>query len=76
VEGHTDDLPIHTQRFPSNWELSAARAASVVRFFIQQGIPKERLQAVGLADTQPRAPNTSPEDRAKNRRVVIQLLTL
>lgn len=76
VEGHTDDLPIHTHRFPSNWELSAARAARVVRFFIQQGIPKGRLQAVGFADTQPRVPNTSPENRAKNRRVVIRLLTI
>jgi len=76
VEGHTDDLPIHTLRFPSNWELSAARAARVVRFFIQQGIPKGRLQAVGFADTQPKVPNTSPENRAKNRRVVIRLLTI
>ena len=76
VEGHTDDLPIHTHRFPSNWELSAARAARVVRFFIQQGIPKGRLQAVGFADTQPKVPNTSPENRAKNRRVVIRLLTI
>ncbi|RKY62838.1 MAG: hypothetical protein DRP95_00545 [Candidatus Latescibacterota bacterium] len=76
VEGHTDDLPIHTRRFPSNWELSAARAARVVRFFVQQGIPKGRLQAVGFADTKPRVPNTSPENRAKNRRVVIRSLTI
>lgn len=81
VEGHTDNIPISTPEFPSNWELSAARATQVVRFFIRNGVPKERLQAIGYADTRPRVPNTTPEgfpipeNQAKNRRVVIVFLT-
>lgn len=69
VEGHTDDVPIATAAFPSNWELSSARAASVVRRLVTLGIAPERLRAVGLADTQPVAANDSPENRARNRRV-------
>ena len=53
VEGHTDNLPISTAKFPSNWELSSARASSVVRLFIDQGIPAKRLKAVGAADNHP-----------------------
>lgn len=73
VEGHTDNRPIQTWRYPSNWELSAARAAAVVRELIDAGIDPERLQAVGLADTQPIAGNDTPTGRAENRRVDLVL---
>ncbi|MDG4867810.1 OmpA family protein [Guyparkeria sp. 1SP6A2] len=73
VEGHTDDRPIQTWRYPSNWELSAARAAAVVRRLIDAGIRPGRLNAVGLADTQPIASNDNPEGRAENRRVDLVL---
>jgi chemotaxis protein MotB len=70
VEGHTDDVPIETPVFPSNWELSAARAASVVRFLIgEAGLRPDRLTAVGYADTRPVAPNSDEGARARNRRV-------
>lgn len=75
VEGHTDNLPISTAKFPSNWELSSARASSVVRLFIDQGIPAGRLKAVGSADNQPVASNDTAEGRARNRRVTITVLT-
>jgi len=71
VEGHTDDRPIASARYQSNWELSTARASTVTRYLIAHGIPPERLRAVGLADTQPRAANATPEGRARNRRVSI-----
>ena len=75
VEGHTCDIPISTERFPSNWELSAARACSVVRYLSeQQGISPTRLSAIGMADTRPVAPNKSPRGRARNRRVDIVIL--
>ena len=79
VEGHTDDTPIHTMQFPSNWELSTARASAVVHFFLNQGIPAPRLRAAGYADTFPKAPNRDSNgnpisaNRAENRRVVINL---
>lgn len=57
IEGHTDDDPISTVRYPSNWELSAGRASGVVRYFISQGIDMERMKAVGYAETQPKLPN-------------------
>ncbi|MCG5515368.1 MULTISPECIES: OmpA family protein [unclassified Ectothiorhodospira] len=69
VEGHTDDRPITTERFPSNWELSAHRATVVVRHLIRQGLEPERLEAVGLAATRPLADNDTAEGRARNRRV-------
>ncbi len=69
IRGHTDDLTIDTVQFPSNWELSAIRATTVLRYFIQQGIDPERMTATGYADFLPLAPNDSPENRAKNRRV-------
>lgn len=69
VEGHTDDRPIATPRYPSNWELSAARASTVARYLIQHGIAAERVQAIGYADTRPRTANDSTEGRARNRRV-------
>lgn len=69
VEGHTDNVPISTEQFPSNWELSAARASMVVRHLIARGIPADRLSAVGYADTRPLAANDTEAGRAKNRRV-------
>ena len=73
VEGHTDDRPIQTARFPSNWELSSARAASVVRYLLEQphALPPERYTAIGHGEHTPVAPNTSAETRARNRRVEI-----
>ena len=62
------------ERYPSNWELSGARAASVVRILIAGGVPPERLSAISLADTQPVAPNDTPEGRAANRRIEIRLV--
>ncbi len=76
VEGHTDSIPIHTRRFPSNWELSTARAGSVVRYFISKGLDPSRFKAVGYADTRPIAPNTTPEGREKNRRIEIVILNV
>lgn len=79
VEGHTDDSPINTTAFPSNWELSTARASAVVRFFLEQGIEASKLRAAGYADTFPKAPNRDatgnalPNNQALNRRVVITL---
>lgn len=73
VEGHTDSLPISTSRFPSNWELSAMRAASVVRLFEESGIDPERLSAIGYGEQRPIADNSLAEGRARNRRVTIRL---
>jgi chemotaxis protein MotB len=70
VSGHTDDIPISTARYRSNWDLSAARAVSVVHHLIERGrVPADRLTAQGFADSRPVAPNDSPENRAQNRRV-------
>jgi chemotaxis protein MotB len=74
VEGHTDDRPIRTAAFPSNWELSAARAASVVHEFTKVGIEPLRLEIVGLGEFHPRQPNSSVEGRNANRRVAILVL--
>ncbi len=72
VEGHTDNIPIHTRQFPSNWELSTARAMSVVRYLhFVEGIPGDKLAAVGHGEFRPLMPNDTPEHRAKNRRVEI-----
>lgn len=79
IEGYTDDSPIKTSQFPSNWELSTARAAAVVRSLVELGVPAERLRAVGFAETSPKVPNRDetgreiPENQAQNRRVVIRL---
>jgi chemotaxis protein MotB len=69
VEGHTDDVPINTVRFASNWELSAGRAIAVIRFFIDEAVPAARLSAAGYADSRPLVPNDNPQTREKNRRV-------
>ena len=74
VEGHTDNRPIKTMAFPSNWELSAARAASVVHQFTRQGIDPLRLEIVGFGEFHPRQPNDSNEGRNANRRVVVLVL--
>jgi len=73
VEGHTDNLPIATAFFPSNWELSAVRASSVVRLFVAAGVAANRLTAAGYGDQRPVADNSSAEGRARNRRVTIQI---
>lgn len=75
VEGHTDDVPIKTAKFPSNWELSSARASSVVRMLITYGVSEKRLAAVGMAANLPVEENDTPEHRAKNRRVSITILS-
>jgi chemotaxis protein MotB len=69
VEGHTDNVPIQTAQYPSNWELSAARATMVTRHLIEQGVDAERIRAIGYADTRARADNGSAEGKARNRRV-------
>lgn len=73
VEGHTDDRPIATPRFPSNWELSSARATQVARYLMEKGVAAERIRVSGYADTRPRVANDSPENRSRNRRVSIVL---
>lgn len=79
IEGHTDDSPINTPKFPSNWELSTARATGVVRFLIESGVAPDRLKASGYADVKPKYPNRDlfgeaiPENRVKNRRMTIRL---
>ena len=78
VEGHTDDVPIKTVEFPSNWELSASRATHVVRYFMDNGIAKNKLKASGFADSRPKVPNIiegkpSRENRAINRRVKVSV---
>jgi chemotaxis protein MotB len=76
VEGHTDNQPIATAQFPSNWELSTARATNVVRFLISRGVDRYRLGAVGYADLHPIASNATAAGRAQNRRVEIVLMRL
>lgn len=79
VEGHTDDNPISTAQFPSNWELSTARAGAVVRYLIGNGVKPDRLRASGFGDIAPKVPNRDrfgrpiPENQAQNRRVVVKL---
>lgn len=69
IEGHTDSVPIRSDRFPSNWELSTARAGAVARHLIERGVAPQRLQASGFADTRPLAARDNPVDRGFNRRV-------
>ena len=72
VEGHTDNIPIKTQKFPSNWELSTARAVNVVKYLTNQGnVPPQNLSAVGYGESKPVHLNDTPEHRAMNRRVEI-----
>lgn len=76
VEGNTDNVPIQTSAFPSNWELSTARASTVVRFFIAHGVSAHRLSAIGYAEQNPIASNSTAEGRARNRRVEVVLQRL
>ncbi|MDD5578940.1 MAG: OmpA family protein [Methylobacter sp.] len=71
IEGHTDNRPIHTPQFPSNWELGSSRATSVLHFLASQQLDSNRLRAITYADTMPIADNSTPEGREKNRRVNI-----
>ena len=71
IEGHTDNVPIATPQFPSNWELSAMRATTVLRLFNDGGVGAERLTAIGYGETRPVDTNTTPEGRARNRRVSV-----
>ena len=79
IEGHTDNIPIKTVQFPSNWELSVSRATNIVKYLIGKGIPSERLKAAGYADTKPKAPNVDgegkpiPANQARNRRIVLKI---
>ncbi|MFO8155946.1 MAG: OmpA/MotB family protein [Pseudomonadota bacterium] len=75
VEGHTDNVPIRSDRFLSNWDLSATRASEVVRYFESQGIDPVQMRAVGYGDTRPIASNDTSEGRARNRRVEVNLRT-
>lgn len=79
VQGHTDDIPINTERFPSNWELSAERATGVLRFMLDQGVVRERLLAIAFADVAPKVPNRTPEgqpiplNQELNRRIAVRV---
>ena len=76
IEGHTDDEPIRTEKYPSNWELSAARATKIVRYLAaRHKIPASKMAAVAYADQKPVAPNDTPENRARNRRIEIMIVT-
>jgi chemotaxis protein MotB len=76
VAGHTDDVPIRNERFASNWELSTTRAVSVARVLSGSGIPARRIVAAGFGPYHPRAPNDSPENRRRNRRIEVLILPL
>jgi chemotaxis protein MotB len=74
IEGHTDNVPINTLAFPSNWQLSASRAASVVALFMQSGVDPTRMSVAGFGEYHPAASNDTPEGRNRNRRVLIVIL--
>lgn len=76
IEGHTDNVPIHTQQFPSNWELSSFRATTVARALVTLGVAEHRVKVTGYADTRPRTPNDTDANRALNRRVSLVLEAL
>jgi len=77
IEGHTDDRPINTAQYPSNWELSTSRATQVVRYFTDNyDISKTEISALGYGEYRPVRPNNSIENRAKNRRIDVVLLTM
>ncbi|VAW85795.1 Flagellar motor rotation protein MotB [hydrothermal vent metagenome] len=73
IAGHTDNTPIQSTLYPSNWELSTGRATNMTRYLIEQGVPAAQLRAIGYADTRPKASNETNEGRARNRRVTITL---
>jgi len=73
VEGYTDNIPIKSARYPTNWELSSARASAIVKLLVARGVAPERLSAVGYGEYQPLVSNATPEGRAQNRRVAIMV---
>ena len=75
IEGHTDDSPINTAFYPSNWELSSARASSVVRLFAVNNVDPQRMVAIGYADNRPVVPNTDSASRTRNRRVTMLIIS-
>lgn len=75
IEGHTDNLPISTSQYPSNWELSAARSGRAASYLTERGVPPPRLRAVGHADSQPLVSNATAAGRARNRRLSFLFLT-
>ena len=76
IEGHTDNVPIQTRQYPSNWELSTARAVKVLRYFVErEALAPDRFSAVGYGDARPRFPNDTAAQRSGNRRVEINLVT-
>jgi chemotaxis protein MotB len=75
IDGHTDRRSIHTAEFPSNWELSTARALSIVRLLIAEGVPPKRLIAAGFGENRPIDPANTPEAWRKNRRIEIRFTT-
>jgi chemotaxis protein MotB len=75
VEGHTDNVPISTSLYPSNWELSSVRASSVVRLFIEQGVAPARMTAIGHGANRPVDGNDTPEGRLRNRRVQLMIMS-
>lgn len=75
VSGYTDNLPISTVKYPSNWELSSARAASVVRLMAENGIDPSRMGAIGFGEFRSVTDNSTPENRQKNRRVIIRIMS-
>jgi len=74
VEGHTDNIPINSPNYPSNWELSSSRAGSVVRLFAENGVPAARMVAIGYADNRPVDTNAAPDGGSRNRRVNVLIL--
>jgi chemotaxis protein MotB len=75
IEGHTDSIPITTAMYPSNWELSSARASSVARLFIENGVNASRMTVIGFADQKPVSSNESEAGRSRNRRVTVSVTT-
>jgi chemotaxis protein MotB len=79
IEGHTDNAPIRTMRFPSNWELSVARATNIVKYLLEKGVAPDRLKAAGYADTKPVVPNVDAQgnsisaNQSLNRRIVVRI---
>jgi chemotaxis protein MotB len=73
VEGFTDNIPINSPKYPTNWELSSARASAIVKYLVTQGVAPERLSAVGYGEYQPVASNATEAGRAQNRRVAIMI---
>jgi chemotaxis protein MotB len=75
IEGHTDDRPIRSARFPSNWHLSVARALNTAYYLMSKGVNPEKISIAGYSEYRPIAPNDSEENRAKNRRVDIVIIS-